>query len=595
MDKKTIVPILLIILLSLLSYFNVFDNEFVWDDHVFILDNADIRSFSNLPLFFTEDVDGLYRPLRSLHYTFIYSIAGKNEFLYHLNGVFLHIIISILVFFILYEMIGKRNISLIAALIFAVHPIHTGRVTNITAGFDLLGIFFMLLSFYFYIKFSKNKNSSGNILKNRYFMLSIFIYLLAVFSSEEAIVLPLLIVLYEFCFNREQFNNKNTIMKNIFKNYFPFIGIGLFYIITRTVVMGFGGRIEEYLAGNFFLTMLTMLKVYIYYIYLLIVPVNLTLYHEIAPVISIIEFKVIFSALILISIIFLTIKHNKNKILFFSVFWFFITLIPFSNLLPLQVFMAERYLYVPSIAFSLLLSYLIFTIFNFRLKKIKIKKLINHIFFIFVILLLSFYIFSTVNRNNDWADNLTLWSVTVESNPNNSRAHDNLGFTYDHAGDIEKALIEFEKSVELKNDNYKALANLGVAYAKLKQYNKSIITLKNSIKIYNNYKTFDKLGLVYVELEEEEKAILQFKEAIKINPRYAKAHNDLGTVYGQIGEFDLALLELKEATRIDKDYADAHYNLGIMLEFLEQDDLARKEFEIAIRLEPENELYKKKS
>ena len=58
MNKK-IIPILLVILLSLASYFNVFENEFVWDDHVFILDNADIRYFSNLPLFFSEDVDGL--------------------------------------------------------------------------------------------------------------------------------------------------------------------------------------------------------------------------------------------------------------------------------------------------------------------------------------------------------------------------------------------------------------------------------------------------------------------------------------------------------------------------------------------------------
>ncbi|MAH01988.1 hypothetical protein CMO87_02035 [Candidatus Woesearchaeota archaeon] len=57
---------MLIIILSLVSYFNIFKNEFVWDDHIFILDNADIRSFSNLPLFFSEDVDGLYRPLRSL-------------------------------------------------------------------------------------------------------------------------------------------------------------------------------------------------------------------------------------------------------------------------------------------------------------------------------------------------------------------------------------------------------------------------------------------------------------------------------------------------------------------------------------------------
>ena len=130
MNKKIIIPVSLIILLSLVSYLNIFQNEFVWDDHVFILDNSDIRSFSNLPLFFSEDVDGLYRPLRSLHYTSVYSIAGKNEFFYHFNSLFFHTIISILVFFIIYEIIGKRNVSLISALIFAAHPIHTVIVTT---------------------------------------------------------------------------------------------------------------------------------------------------------------------------------------------------------------------------------------------------------------------------------------------------------------------------------------------------------------------------------------------------------------------------------------------------------------------------------
>jgi len=356
MDKKIIIPILFIILLSLVSYFNVFKNEFVWDDHVFILDNADIRSFSNLPLFFTQDTDGLYRPLRSLHYTFVYSIAGKNESLYHFNSIFLHTIISILVFLIIYNIVNKRNISLIAALIFAVHPIHTGRVTNITAGFDLLGIFFMLLSFYLYIKFSNNIKDSLNkidFLKNKYLLGSLLIYLLAVFSSEEAITLPLIIILYEFTFNREKFNFK-SIKNNFLKKYIPYFIVALFYIIVRFVVVGFRGRIEEYLAGNFFLTMLTMLKVYVYYIYLLILPVNLTLFREVQPVTSLFDFKALLSFLILITIIFFTIKnYNKNKIIFFAVFWFFITLIPFSNILPLQIFMAERYLYVPSIAVSI--------------------------------------------------------------------------------------------------------------------------------------------------------------------------------------------------------------------------------------------------
>ncbi len=586
MNRKTAISVLLIAILSFASYFNIFRNEFVWDDHVFILDNPDIRSFSNLPLFFAKDVDGLYRPLRSLYYTFIYSLAGKNEFLYHFSSLFLHTAISILVFFIIFEIIGKRYVAMLAALIFAAHPIHTERVANMTGSFDMLGIFFMLLSFYLYIKFSKSNSK-------KYFLFSVLSLFIAVFSSEEAVTLPLLIVIYEFCFNREKFN-KDELKNKIIKNYAPYFVIALFYVAIRFFFIGVRGRVEGYPAGNFFLTMLTMLKAYINYIYLLIFPVNLTLFHDIKAAASLLDFKVLISALALIAILFFAIRHYKNKVLFFSVFWFFITLIPMSNILPLQVFMAERYLYAPSIAFSLLVSYLLIAIFNFNFKNARVKGVVKHGIVLFVILLLSFYIFSTINRNKDWKDNLTLWSKTAATNPYNSRAHDNLGFAYELEGNEAKALEEFELAVKLQDDNFRAWGNLGAAYGRLGKYNESIAALKKSIKIREYHKTYDKLGLVYAELGIEDKAIESFKEAIKINPRYAKAHNDLGTVYGKTGAFDFALQEFKEAIRIDKDYADAHYNLGILLEFLGDKENAMREFNIAAALEPENGLYRKR-
>jgi len=567
MKNKLIIPILLIIFLSLISYINIFKNEFVWDDHVFILDNADIRSI-DFKLFFVQDVEGIYRPLRTAHY----AVTGKNEFLYHFNSLFFHILISILVFVILFEIFGKKYISLLAALIFAVHPIHTGRVTNITAGFDLFGIFLFLLSYYLYVKFSKLNNK-------KYLLFSLALFILALFASEEAMILPLIIVLYEFTFNK---NLKK------FKNYILYFVIAALFITLRFFVLGIIGR-NEYLAGNIFLTQLTMLKAYVYYVFLMVFPLNLSLYHDIVPATGILEVKVLLSAVALITLFVFTIKCYKNKFLFFSVFWFFIALIPFSNLLPLQNFMAERYLYVPSIGFSLLLAYSLICIHN--IKKIQNKKILAYVTFILAILLLGFYVVKTVDRNDDWRNNLTLWSKTVETNPSNSRAHDNLGFTYERNGQLEEALQEFEKSVALMPGNFRALANLGVVYAKIGRYNESIEALETSLDVRSYHKTFDKLGLVYFELNDEEKAILQFKKAIKIKSRYPKAHNDLGTAYGRLGKFDLALEEFSEAIRIDRDYADAHYNLGVLLEFLGQDDLARKEFREAYRLEPGNELY----
>ena len=605
-DKKNIIYIALIIILSLISYMNVFDNEFVWDDHIFILDNTDIRSFSNIPFFFKEDADGLYRPLRTLHYTIAYSIFGKNEFGYHLNSVFFHIIISVLVFFIIKNIIGK-NIALIASLIFAVHPIHTERVANMTAGFDLLGIFLLLFSFYFYILFSKSNNEKNSIKtsknyslnktkNNKYFIFSLLFFILALFASEEAITLPLIIILYEFSFNRERFSKefvKNTINKNILKNFndfLPYFIIVFLYIVLRFFILGIRGRIEEHLGSSFYITMLTMAKVHVKYIILLLFPINLTLFQEVPIAKNFFDFGVLVSLFILAIILFFAIKNYKNNIVFFSVFWFFTTLLPMSNMIPIQAFMAERYLYVPSVGFSLLLGYLFFKIYN-----IKNEKLIKNSLIVLFILLLSLYAARTIARNNDWQDNLTLWTKTIETDPYNSKAHDNLGFTYENLGDDEKAFLEFKKAVELMPSNVRALSNLGVAYAKRKQYNESIKLMKMALEIDpEHYKTHDKLGLVYFGIDDAENAIKSFEKAIELKPRYAKAYNDLATVYGRIGEFALAVQNFNKAVKIDEDYADAHYNLGVLYKFLGEEEKAKEEFEIAFRLEPQNKLYEKK-
>ena len=209
--------------------------------------------------------------------------------------------------------------------------------------------FYFLFSFYLYVKYSKNN-------KKNYFFGSLILFLLALLSSEEAITLPLIIILYEFVFNRDNFNKK-SIKNKIIKNFAPYFVFAALFAALRLFILGITGRQEQYLAGSFLLTQLTMLKAYVYYIYLLIFPVNLSLYHDIIPVVSVFDPKAFLSAFLLLTIFFFTVKYYRKRVLFFSVFWFFITLIPFSNLLPLQIFMAERYLYVPSIGFSLIFSY----------------------------------------------------------------------------------------------------------------------------------------------------------------------------------------------------------------------------------------------
>lgn len=531
-QKKRIFPILLIIIITTLAYINSFGNDFVYDDHVHILNNKDIKHIYNIPKFFTSPFKDLYRPLRSIHYMVIYSLWGENPLGYHLNSLLFHIINTILAYLIINLLINKRDISLIASLLFAVHPIHTGRVTNITAGFDQLGIFLIFLSFYLYLLYSKK----GKII---YFILSISSFLLALLSSEEAIVLPFLLLLYEICFNKENLRKK-------LKVYIPFFIVGFLYIILRFLILGIGTRASEYIAGNFYSTMLTMTKVFVKYIQLSLFPFRLTLYQHITIANSLFDIKVILSILILLSLILIAIKpYKNNRIITFIIGWFFITLAPFSNILPLKILIAERYLYISSLAFCLLLSILIHKLYNLN-KNTKIIAIL-----IFIILLIS-YSAITIKRNTDWKDDLTLWTRTVKLSPLSSEAHDNLGFAYERKGLIDKAIAEFKKSVELSPLNYRAYTNLGTAYGQKENFTLAETYLKIAIKINPNYyKAYNYLALIYAKQELFNKSILEFKKAIKTNPDFDEAYYNLGIVYEHVGEYDPAKKEFEKAFKLN--------------------------------------------
>ena len=351
--NKSALSITFLALAVFASYANTFGNEFAWDDIYFIVDNIHSRNLGEIPGFFAEPSPGdLYRPMRSVFYTLIYQIFGLNAFGYHLNSFLLHLAVTVVLYFITLKITEKTALSFAASLFFAVHPIHAERVTNMTAGFDIYGILFMMLAFLFYIMFSKNN-------LKKYFIFSIVFYLLALFSSEEAITLIPLLILYELSFN----NNINFCnIPSLLKKYTPYILITILYLIARFSVLQKIGREEIYFNESFLGTALTTVKIFAQYIWLLFFPIGLVteryVKFESSPLSP--GFLIPLAFLFLL-IFFFAKSYKKSKIIFFSIGWFFITLLPFSNLFPQVTIMAERYLYLPSYGFCLFLAFLIFS------------------------------------------------------------------------------------------------------------------------------------------------------------------------------------------------------------------------------------------
>lgn len=580
-DKKyTLIPIVLIIFFGLISYSNSLNGEFVWDDNFLVRDNAYIKNWSDLPKFFTESMGAgcnqpkkysFYRPIQMITYTFDYSLWKLDVRGYHLTNIFLHIGAALSLFWLISVLYNDWRLSLLTGLFWIVHPIHTESVSYISGRAEPLALMFMLLCFVFFVKAMSHD-------KKIYHILIPVSFILALLSKEMSIILPVLLVLYCYAF-----------CKRIkLKFYVPILIILALYCISRVTILSFlftKKPVTTTLLQRFggFCAALTN------YFRIMILPFDLHMeYCRSSLTIP----KIWVGGLIIIILLGLVLKSRSTRnIVFFSITWFFITLLPSSNLYPINAYMAEHWLYLPSIGAFLILSKGLLILFeNQKLKSFAIVLTLS---------LLGFYSALTFAQNDYWREPLTFYERTVKYSPNSSRVNYNLGLLYKEMGrkeeavasykkaikarpdyalahynlanlylnmdHKEKAIAAYEQAVEINPEYVEAYNNLGFAYSAVNRYEDSIASYKRSIAINSSRaNTHNNLGLVYADVNRKEEAIASFKRAIELKPDYVKAHYNLGNVYLDLGRNEDAVFSYKQAVRFDPDYAPARNKLTII-------------------------------
>lgn len=590
--------IFVVILTTFLTYFNILQNEFVWDDKDFVLNWEETRNFNNIPAFFKGSVpfphEGVYRPLRSIFYAFSYKMYGLDPLGYKIQAITIHLICAVLIFFIVLRIIKNRAISFMSSLLFAVHPVHTESITFTSASFDTIGIIFFFASFLAYLYARQNKT------KLYYYVVSIILAILAFFTYEMTLVLPLIIVLYEFCFN------KNGLIKNL-KVSAPYFVFALTYLFIRIGILHIIGR-GLYVGDSFYITMLTMAKVFFKYISIIILPINLNILPFVSEGISslyitkqaalsqsVFDAQIIFSisALVCLAIIAI-VNFRQHPIITFCICWFFICLSPVAYIIPQAALLSERYLYISSFGFTLLISFLMWH--AYRVSFIKYRtNYIKLIFVVFFIFIFASFSILTYSRNKDWKNEMILWAKTTSQSPNHPIAHNNLGTVYKDAGQINLAVIEYKKAILINPKYAQAHYNLGYIYQIQKKFDLAIGEYKQSIIFNPNYaKARNNLGTVYYLKGELGLAIGEFQELLRINPDSAEAHNNIGIIYYKQKKIDLAILEYQKALKINSRFAKAHYNLGNAYYQKNEIALAILEYKKTLLIDPQYEKARRK-
>ncbi|MCK5180708.1 MAG: tetratricopeptide repeat protein [Candidatus Omnitrophica bacterium] len=546
----------LIIIMGFAVYSNSFNSNFFWDDGLLIKNNEYIRSWTNLAHLFTKDIGSgggtgktytSYRPLQMVTYMVDYSLWTLNPKGYHLTNILLHISAALGVYWLINMIFRENWLSLLTGLLFVVHPIHTEAVTYISGRADPLALLFMLLCFIFYIKSYGSKGMGAPILM----LLS---YAFALLSRENSLILPVLLLLYHYSFKK----------KVRIEKFLPVAGLAAVYIVLRATVLkallaadvAHTTTLFQRLPG-FFVAVATYSK-------LLFLPFDLHMEYGL-KLFPWGNFKAILGIIIVCAVlIYVFRRKNNDQLVFFSILWFFITLLPVSNLYPINAYMAEHWLYLPSIGFFLIMAKAISIGATLprrqaggRLPLLKILTII------FAICLLAFYSCLTVKQNVLWRDPLSFFERTLKYSPDNARVHYNLSNAYKTKNRLGNAIAGYQKAVEIDPDYAEAHNNLGAVYAAINKNEEAVASYRRAVTIDAGFaEAHNNLGAVYAAMHKNEEAIASYKKAIGIDGDFAGAYINLGVIYRSMNNNDDAIAYYRKALEIDPGHAEAYFNLG---------------------------------
>ncbi|VAW13361.1 hypothetical protein MNBD_BACTEROID05-593 [hydrothermal vent metagenome] len=503
------------------AYHKTLSFPFVHDDVIFIQQNSTLDEWNLSEIFLgrgqedklSESVNSYYRPVLEIYYRVINLFFGRSAAAFHFFNIFIHALNGFLVFLIVHILLNKKNLwgCVFVAALFLLHPIQTEAVACISGVSNLLSGFFILLSFYLFERLRRSENKQERV---RCYVLSLMMFVLALLSKEQAVILPFLALSSMLFLNRDQNRQK----WGGWKKLSGFFAVMVVYFGLRRVITGSSVVSAMQFSQEFWLRIFAIPRTLLMYLKILFFPVDLHYYRST----DILESNTLSAVILLIlvaglSVIILKSSKERKRLLTFSVAWFIVCLLPFLNFLPLVneyslILTSEHFLYLPIIGglffFLVLLSPSDFG-------KVNFKKEIIWFF------LIALFFFMSMKQSLIWRGEIPLFKKTLVHEPNFGRVRFLLGKAYLSEGKYAQASIELEKSLII-----------------MQSYLQKVVPESESAQVYLFYvrEINGFLGLCFDELGQFQHALKHYQRALSLSPENPKFLNYLGFHFFRQGE-----------------------------------------------------------
>jgi protein O-mannosyl-transferase len=538
--RNTRVHMLLVAAFAFLLYANTLTHQFVQDDAIVITDNmftkqgaAGIGGILTKDTFFgffkVEGKDklvsgGRYRPFTLVIFALLYSVVGDSPFAFHLLTVLLFAGTCVVLYRTLLALFEKESgrgyatlAALLATVIFAAHPVHTEVVANVKGCDEIVTLLGSLATLWLVLRAFDEKNA-------KWAWIAAPVFFLACMSKENAITFLAVIPLALWVFRRADAGRIVPLMLPLGLAFLVFFGI-------RSAVLGVGlGKPPLELMNNPFIKFVgtewvhcsapeklaTITYTLGQYIRLLVAP--LTLSHDYYPrTIGIMRWSdggVILSLLGYIALVVLAVRLTaRRSAIGFGIWYYLLTLSIVSNIVfPVGTNMGERFLFMPSVGYALIVSVLLLQL----LKKNGTwnASALTTPLAIGGVLALA-YGLRTVVRNPAWSSNENLFFTDVHNAPNSAKIRNACGGVL-----FDKARLEKEDAAKRRDYCTQALPHLNKA-----------------LEIYPNYAdAFMSRAGCHVMLGNADQSVADYRTVLRLQPQNAGAKSSLAVALREAGQ-----------------------------------------------------------
>lgn len=586
--------------IAFLLYANTLGNGYVLDDFTVIKSNSIVtKGMSAIPEIFGtpyrrgwfESHNDLYRPLSLAMFATEWQLGGGSPW----PGHFMNVLVfagGVIFLFLFLDKLFDRNrtgVAFIAALLFALHPIHTEVVANIKSRDELLCFFFAFLSLNVFMNYLKDGKIKDLVIGALCFFLS--------FLSKETVisfigVVPFIFFLYK---NEDK-------KKSLYITIATVAVTAIFLAIRYTVLHKYDANTDSNVVfmdnilakpPSAIAAFATELLILGKYMKMLFVPYPLICdysYNSI-PFTTLADPFVIVSLLVYAGLgvygIYRLVKSPKDPYAF-AILFFMATIALFSNIpFIIGAAMAERFLFFASVGFCLAIALLAAQFLSGGVSDLSTLK--NGKVLVVIVPVCLVFAAIVFNRNKEWLDNPTLFRADVVNSPNDARLNYYLGTelvteTAAHEGNpmvrgqiISDGMTYLRKAIEVFPEYDDAHAALGDAYFKLNQFDSAEVHNVRALQLNPKFLVaMNNLAGVYFMKKRIDLSIYYCNQALSISPKFVNAYSNLGLCYNTIGKYDSAKYFLYKAIDANPKFRSTYENMMYTYRGLHNEDSVRK-------------------